>query len=128
MADMAALVGRNAALLDALNSDTSLDHQSNQIGNEGAKPIGEALKSNTTLTSMNLGGNSIDTGTVAALEDRMADKKLLQCQRTEAFTRLSCHARLLLSSVCLPTEIIIRILEVPCEHLLTKHPYTIPWQ
>ena len=33
-------------------------HQSNSIGNEGAKSLEEALKTNKTLTSLKLGGKS----------------------------------------------------------------------
>ena len=62
------------AIADALKSNTSLttiDLRGNNIGDEGAKAIAEALKGNTSLTSINLSNNNIGDEGAKAIADAL---------------------------------------------------------
>jgi hypothetical protein len=56
---------------------TTLGLRNNQIGNDGAKLIAEALKINKTLTTLNLGGNNIDKDGAELIADALKENKTL---------------------------------------------------
>ncbi|CAE7210314.1 NLRC3 [Symbiodinium necroappetens] len=77
------------AMNEALKTNstlTSISLENNDIGVEGCKAICEALKSNSTLTSINLHGNRID------VEGCKAMGEALKCNSTLASINLAdCH-------------------------------------
>jgi len=71
------------ALADALMSNrtlTSMNLGLNSIGNEGAEALADALKSNRTLTSMNLSRNSIGKEGAEALAEALKTNCTLTLQ------------------------------------------------
>jgi Ran GTPase-activating protein (RanGAP) involved in mRNA processing and transport len=60
-----------AAVLKTNTTLTSLDLDSNQLGDTGAQALTEALKTNTTLTSLDLSGNQLGDVGVQALAEAL---------------------------------------------------------
>ncbi|KAF9536772.1 hypothetical protein EC957_009735, partial [Mortierella hygrophila] len=73
--------GRDFGILaDALKTNstlTTLDLRGNSIGSDGAKALAEALKTNSILTTLDLGGNSIGSDGAKALAEALKTNSTL---------------------------------------------------
>jgi len=79
-------------LAEALKTNTTittLDLSYNDIGHEGAKALAEALKNNTTITTLDLVGNPIgDEGPKALAEALETNMTITKLDITTVFTEL----------------------------------------
>ena len=93
------------------NEVTSLDFRWNNIGFEGAKHLGEALKSNTSLRSLDLDSNNIGVENKSVIDSFIERNVNIKKRVYEIVIRLICARKL--DNQCnlciLPKEILLMI-------------------